>query len=129
MADPDCRRLLTGISPSKAELAQQLRRGMTPQERRVWSCLRANRLDGLHFRRRQVIEGFIVDFYCHRARLAVELDGAPHALQADYDAERDAILARDGVAVLRIADDEVDGDIESVMAAIAQAAMARIAAD
>jgi len=56
--------IITGqkVSPEKLERAKELRREMTPAERRLWQRLRANRLDGWHFRRQQVIDGFIVDF-------------------------------------------------------------------
>ena len=63
------------VSPEKVARAEELRQDMTPTEKILWAQLRTNRLDGLHFRRQQVIAGFIVDFYCHAAGLAVELDG------------------------------------------------------
>ena len=48
---------------------------MTPEEKILWGCLRGNKLNGLHFRRQQVIAGYIVDFYCHSVRLVIEIDG------------------------------------------------------
>jgi very-short-patch-repair endonuclease len=57
-----------------------------------WQHLRANQLNGLHFRRQQIIDGFIADFYCHVARLVIEVDGEIHQQQAEYDAERDRVL-------------------------------------
>ncbi len=50
---------------------------MTSAEKLLWQELRANKL-GVHFRRQQVIAGFIVDFYCHKADLIVEVDGETH---------------------------------------------------
>ena len=47
---------------------------MTPAEKILWNELRANKL-GVHFRRQQVIAGFIVDFYCHKSALVIEVDG------------------------------------------------------
>ncbi|MGQ9879348.1 MAG: endonuclease domain-containing protein [Armatimonadota bacterium] len=70
---------------------------MTPAERRLWEYLRANWLNGYHFQRQQVIGGFVVDFYCHALRLAVEVDGEVH--EASYDADRDRLLAEYGVNV------------------------------
>ena len=60
---------------------------MTPAEktRSVWQELRGNKL-GVHFKRQQVIAGFIVDFYCHQAALFVEVDGDIHDLQQEEDA-------------------------------------------
>ena len=63
------------VEPENVSRAKQLRREMTPAERALWMLLRRNALDGFHFRRQQVIEGFIVDFYCDAAKLAIELDG------------------------------------------------------
>ncbi|NSW79469.1 MAG: endonuclease domain-containing protein [Chthonomonadetes bacterium] len=104
------------ISQEKKELAQKLRHNMTPVERRLWQCLRANKLNGYHFRRQQVIGGFIVDFYCHTLRLAVEVDGEIH--DASYDADRDRLLAEYGISVLRFTNRQVFGDIEGVLSAI-----------
>jgi very-short-patch-repair endonuclease len=62
------------VSSAKVELAKRLRRTMTFEERTLWRVIRNNALAGLHFRRQQVIEGFIVDFYCACARLVIEVD-------------------------------------------------------
>src|SRR6476469_9993306 len=77
----------------KFRQAETLRRTMTPAETMLWQHLRANRLQGYHFRRQQVIAAFIADFYCHAAGLVVEVDGGVHAAQVTYDAERDRVLA------------------------------------
>jgi hypothetical protein len=63
------------VSSAKVELAKRLRRTMTFEERALWQAIRNNALSGLDFRRQQVIAGFIVDFYCASARLAIEVDG------------------------------------------------------
>ncbi len=110
------------VTGAKLERARELRRCMTPEECLVWEHLRGHRLDGLHFRRQQVIDGFIVDFYCHALGLIVELDGGVHQRQASYDAERDRILARRGLRVLRIPNQHVTADIEAVLRRIAAAA-------
>jgi very-short-patch-repair endonuclease len=112
------------ISREKFALAKQMRHDMTPEERILWKELRHNHRDGLHFRRQQVISGYIVDFYCDAARLAVELDGAFH--DADYDAERDLALARAGVSVMRIQNQELRTDGASVLKQIAARAWERI---
>ena len=64
------------IQGAKIARAKELRRNPTPAERLLWAHLRRNQLGGYHFRRQQVISGFIVDFYCHRAAVAIEIDGA-----------------------------------------------------
>ena len=103
----------------KLARAKELRHTMTPAERILWNALRANQLHGYHFRRQQVIAGFIVDFYCHAARLAVEVDGIAHHGHEEYDAERDQILAGHGVRVLRIANVDVERRLPDVVARIA----------
>src|SRR5688500_2337440 len=94
-------------APEQKELARERRQRMTPAESCLWERLRRSRLDGLHFRRQQVIDGFIVDFYCHAGALVVEVDGDVHELQVDYDAERAKILAERGLAVIRFTNDAV----------------------
>ena len=114
--------------PEKQALAEQMRQEMTPSEKRLWERLRANqlklranRLNGLAFRRQQVIGGFIVDFYCRSARLVVECDGNVHAAQAEYDRERDQIISTYNLRVLRFTNDQIRDDLQSVLAAIVQA--------
>ena len=66
------------VDPAKIQRAKDLRHQMTEEERLLWKCLRTHRLADLHFRRQQIIDGFIVDFYCHTAGLVVEVDGEVH---------------------------------------------------
>ena len=56
------------VTAQKLQRAKELRREMTPAEKILWEELRANKL-GAHFRRQQVIAGFIVDFYCHPVKI------------------------------------------------------------
>jgi very-short-patch-repair endonuclease len=93
------------VGPDKLALAKRLRREMTPPERRLWAALRRNAVDGLHFRRQQVIAGYIVDFYCDTAKLAIELDGGAHQDREKYDRLRDEAIFRLGVRVLRISNE------------------------
>src|ERR1700675_2004678 len=74
-----------GVQADKLSFAKQLRREMTPAERILWKALRRNAIEGFHFRRQQVIEGFVVDFYCDAVKLAIELDGSVHQEQWKYD--------------------------------------------
>jgi len=109
------------INPEKTALARHLRRSMTPTEKKLWSSLRANRLDGLHFRRQIVVEGYIADFYCHAARLVVEVDGGVHQQQQGYDGLRDQVMKAAGYAVLRIPAEEVESNVEHVLTKIRKA--------
>jgi len=81
---------------------------MTPAEKILWQELRGNKL-GVHFRRQQVIAGFIVDFYCHKAGLVIELDGDIHEgeTQKETDANRDKVLAELGLRIIRFRNEEI----------------------
>jgi very-short-patch-repair endonuclease len=108
------------VQPDKLAVAKRLRREMTGPERTLWRLLRGNAVDGFHFRRQQVIEGYIVDFYCDVAKLAIELDGTVHHDHCEYDELRDAAISRRGVRVLRISN-EAMRDSEAVVAYIREA--------
>ena len=103
------------VAPDKVAQAQRLRQQMTEEEKQLWRRLKGNRLAGLHFRRQQVIDGFIVDFYCHAVGLVIEVDGQIHERQSAYDAERDRILRARGLHILRIPNAAIHADIESVV--------------
>jgi len=77
------------VSTEKNARAHDLRANMTHAERKLWSRLRAGRLEGFHFRRQQIIEPYIVDFYCHQAALVVEVDGGVHQDQEEQDRQRE----------------------------------------
>ena len=102
----------------KQERARLFRQSMTPGEARLWQHLCANQLDGLRWRRQQVIAGFIADFYCHAAGVVIELDGAIHQHQADYDRARDEVFARSGLLILRFTNTEVTANLGDVLAHI-----------
>ncbi|MCE7860728.1 MAG: DUF559 domain-containing protein [Chloroflexi bacterium CFX2] len=80
------------VTKEKLQRSRELRREMTPAEKILWEELRANKL-GVHFRRQQVIQGFIVDFYCHRAGLVVEVDGDIHNMQKEEDERREKAVS------------------------------------
>ena len=103
------------ISSEKRQRAKELRQKMTPEEALLWHALRTNKLAGWHFRRQQVIDGFIVDFYCHAASLIIEVDGDIHNTQKEQDAERDAHLISRGFRILRVKNDEVNNDVEGAL--------------
>jgi very-short-patch-repair endonuclease len=106
-----------GASPIVFEKAKQLRNNMTGTEKALWLHLANNRLNGFAFRSQHPIFIFIVDFYCHKARLVVELDGGYH-LDNDqfvYDNSRTLELKRFGLRILRFSNEEVEKDIEAVI--------------
>ena len=104
------------ISAEKLQRAKQLRREMTSAEAVLWRELRVHQL-GVHFRRQQIIAGFIVDFYCHAASLVIELDGGVHKSreQAQADARRDAVLRQLGLRVVRIKNERATTALPAVL--------------
>jgi very-short-patch-repair endonuclease len=100
--------------------AREMRKNPTPAEDRLWQRLQRQQINGLRFRRQQVFEGFIVDFYCPEAHLVVEVDGDVHELQADYDEARTAVLEGLGLRVLRFRNDEVFENIDGVLTVIGE---------
>jgi very-short-patch-repair endonuclease len=102
------------VTDDKKTFARGQRKEMSPVERALWQKLRAHQLGGFHFRRQQIIAGYIVDFYCHAAGLAVEVDGDSHDDPA-YDATRDAAIARHGVKVIRFTNLEVVHQTDAVL--------------
>jgi very-short-patch-repair endonuclease len=89
--------------------------------------LRAGRLQGYHFRRQQVIEPYIVDFYCHWAALVIEVDGSVHQEQQEYDQQRDQDLQALGLKVIRFSNTEVNQNMEAVLTEILR--LCRLAGD
>jgi len=87
---------------------------MTPAEKVLWNELRGNKL-GVHFRRQQVIAGFIVDFYCHKIGLVIEVDGDIHNLQKEEDARREKVLKELGLRIIRFRNDEVENNLAGVI--------------
>jgi very-short-patch-repair endonuclease len=73
----------------------------------LWKELLANRLNDLHFRRQQVVQGYFADFYCHQHNLFVEVDGDIHDLQAEYHAEREAYVVSLGFRIMPFKNEEV----------------------
>jgi very-short-patch-repair endonuclease len=106
--------------------ARHLRKNQTDAEEVMWQLLRKRQLNGLKFRRQHPIEeGFILDFYCHEKKLAVELDGAYHNTpeQRASDKEREQFLIDIGVRVIRFSNEEVMEDTVSVLKRIASSAL------
>ncbi len=90
---------------------------MTPAEKILWDQLRNRKLDGLKFRRQQIIAGFIADFFCHEKKLVIEVDGLYHKedSQQEIDHKKDVVFASRGLYVIRFDNEEVLENIDSVL--------------
>jgi very-short-patch-repair endonuclease len=113
---------LRGTTPEIDRAARKLRHQPTPAESRLWQALRTKKLNGLHFRRQHPVGRFILDFYCPSCKLAIELDGAIHDRQVEYDTARTQQLQQFGYRVIRFQNERVMEDLPGVLAEIARMA-------
>ncbi len=107
--------------------ARHLRKSMSLPEVVLWRVLRA-RPDGLKFRRQHASGGYVLDFFCSDARLAIEIDSESHSRgdRPARDETRDGWFEAAGVRTLRIAASEVLGNLDGVVTFIVAEASARL---
>ena len=100
--------------------AQFLRRNETIAEKLLWEKLRNNQLEGLKFRRQHPVNIYIADFYCHKFKLIIELDGDYHNQeeQKQKDEVRTEVLRLNGLKIIRFKNEEVEQDINQVLTTI-----------
>lgn len=108
------------IPPALLAFARELRQNQTDAETLLWHLLRGRRFCGFKFRRQVPFAGYVLDFYCHEAKLAIELDGGGHDAegQRGYDAERTRALELEGIHVLRFWNHEALTSTEEMLEAI-----------
>jgi very-short-patch-repair endonuclease len=97
------------------ETAKLLRKNMTYHENLLWESLKGKQICGVRFRRQHPIRYFIADFYCHEAKLVVEVDGDIHNDKTDYDDGRSAEMEKFGIIVLRVTNSEVETSLEKII--------------
>ena len=109
--------MFKGASAQVFSNAEKLRERMTIAEKLLWEELRENKFYGLKFRRQHPIQNYIADFYCHKHKLVIEVDGKYHLHkdQVEYDENRKEILNFNDVIVLRFTNDEVINDLSKVL--------------
>ena len=115
-------------SAGSVSRARVQRRALTPPEARLWVRLRRRALAGLKFRRQHPVGPYVLDFYCAEAKLAVEVDGESHShpTRMEHDRRRTAWLERHGLAVFRIAAEQVRIDLDGALVSIRLAAERRM---
>jgi very-short-patch-repair endonuclease len=108
--------------PSLGERRRTLRASLTPAEAALWRILQRSQLEGRKFRRQHSIGPFIVDFYCPKERLVVELEGSAHDSEhtAIRDEAREQFLSAVGLTVLRVENRHVFENPEGVLELIRQ---------
>lgn len=97
--------------------AQALRNNMTQAEVILWSRLRSKNIDGYKFRRQQPIFDYVVDFYCDKLKLIIEVDGEIHSLseKSDSDKKRDKLFKINGYQILRLSNFEIETEIDGTI--------------
>lgn len=104
------------MDPEMLGKAKENRKNMTPAEQLLWQKLRKKVLMGARFRRQHPISKFIADFYCHQAKLVIEVDGPYHDEddQKLYDEGRMQEMKEFGIEIIRFTNDEVESNIDAV---------------
>jgi very-short-patch-repair endonuclease len=88
-------------NPILKQRARELRRNTTLSEKILWKYLRSRQLYGYQFQRQKPIDQYIVDFYCSKLKLVIEVDGITHNEKQKYDTNREKQLHELGLTVLR----------------------------
>lgn len=109
-------------------LARVLRSNMTDAEQFLWWKIRNKQVGGAQFYRQKSLLSFIVDFYCPKAKMVIELDGSQHydPEHQAKDQQRDMQLARAGLKVLRFDDRQVLKESEAVLKVIYDVVLDRV---
>ena len=108
------RSMFYNASPEIFRRAEELRKNMTEAEMVLWERLRKNQL-GIRFKAQHPIERFIADFYCHKARLVIEVDGEIHNFQQEYDLGKAAEIEKYELKILRFTNEDVFNKIDQVI--------------
>jgi len=113
---------LQHFTESKIQCARELRQNMTGSEQLLWERLRRKQVLGIRFRRQQIIDGFIADFYCDQAGLVIEVDGKVHDAPAQKmkDELRRKVFAARGLVEIRFKNEEISHDLDGVVNRIAE---------
>lgn len=109
-----------GALPIHFELAKKLRNNPTEAELYLWNYLSKIEIKGIRFKRQHPVLYYIADFYCHKVKLIIEVDGGYHNIpeQFNYDQNRDCELESLGLKVIRFANKQVMTEIEEVLTII-----------
>ena len=99
---------------------RELRKEQTEAEKILWLYIRNRQVSSLKFYRQYSIGPYILDFFCPKIRLAIELDGNQHKDAKEYDIERETFLKDKNIKVIRFWNNEVLNDLENVLKIIRQ---------
>eukprot|EP01012_Entosiphon_sulcatum_P036337 TRINITY_DN46310_c0_g1_i1.p1 TRINITY_DN46310_c0_g1~~TRINITY_DN46310_c0_g1_i1.p1 ORF type:complete len:126 (+),score=10.51 TRINITY_DN46310_c0_g1_i1:95-472(+) len=112
--------LFHGANSKLFEFSKALRRKQTDAEEMMWQCLRNRKLLNFKFRRQHPIHQYIADFYCHEAKLIIEIDGGIHnnPENQEYDQNRTIELMKIGITVIRFTNEDVNNNLDEVIKVI-----------
>ena len=115
MSEQEYMGMHAGAKPEIFRFAEMLRKKMTNEEKKLWEFLRL-KPEGFKFRRQHPFGPYILDFYCHKAKLAIEIDGGYHKLpeQKKLDKTRTIEIENQGVKEIRFTIEEVMNQFEVV---------------
>lgn len=97
------------------KLARNLRNNSTLSEVLLWNQLKSDKILGYRFNRQKPIGRYIVDFYCDKLKLVIEIDGSSHDNKIDQDIKRKKYLESFDLTVLRILDKNVKNELDAVI--------------
>ncbi|MHC4976394.1 MAG: endonuclease domain-containing protein [Planctomycetota bacterium] len=104
---------------STLDRAKELRKSMTYPERVIWNRVRRGQIGGYKFRRQHPIGPYVADFYCHKAKLVIEIDGLQHNDDWSRDRQRDGYMRSKGLKVVRLTVSDVYKDVDGTIEQIA----------
>jgi very-short-patch-repair endonuclease len=109
------------MKEKKKIFARTLRKEQTKAEKIVWELIRSRKFMNLKFRRQHVIEGFVLDYYCHEQKLGIEIDGGIHLKRKDYDRLRQEVIESEDINIIRITNKEIAKNKRSILDKIKKA--------
>jgi very-short-patch-repair endonuclease len=109
-----------GATPEIFKKAAILRKNMTFTEKLLWDRLKAKQINGYRFRAQHPINYYIADFYCHKIKLVIEIDGDEHEKKDNkaYDYDREMIMSSFGITTIRFSNNQIITNLEDVIAYI-----------
>ena len=116
------KKMFYNATPNTFQNAKWLRNNSTKHEQILWECLRKNKILGVRIKRQHPIGTYIADFYCHAAKLVIEIDGVyhDHAEQKLYDEERTFNFGINGLMVIRFSNHDVEHNLNRVIGEITE---------
>ena len=115
MCEVTMRRKFLGYDPKLKRVAWALRKNSTLAEILLWNELKRKQMLGYDFHRQKPVGKYVLDLFCPRLMLAVEIDGASHENRVEEDKQRQGELEQEGIRFLRFADGDVKRNLEGVL--------------